>query len=99
MVECTTKDTVIVNYGSTSSYGSNAKTLIISATTASPVTFVHKIKLTGLYPDSRYWYEARQGESVSQGLLFNQPCFPVQTSDLPGWLICAPEWKFTIVLL
>jgi len=48
MVECTTRDTVTVDYGSTSSYGSNAKTLIISATTASPVTYVHKVKLTGL---------------------------------------------------
>ena len=76
MVECTTRDTVTVDYGSTSSYGSNAKTLIISATTASPVTYVHKVKLTGLSPDTKYYYEARQGTSVSQGASFHSSVPP-----------------------
>jgi hypothetical protein len=76
MVECTTKDSVTVNYGLDSTYGSKAKTVIISATTASPVTFVHKIKLTGLAPDTRYYYEARQGVSVSKGASFRSSVLP-----------------------
>jgi hypothetical protein len=77
MVECDTKDTVTVNYGPTSSYGSKSKTGIISATTASPVTYVHKIKLTGLHPDLKYYYVANQGASLSKGASF-------QSSVLPG---------------
>jgi predicted phosphodiesterase len=76
MVECSTKDTVIVNYGSTSSYGSNAKTWVISATTASPVTYIHKIKLTGLSPDTKYFYETRQDKSLKEGASFHTAVNP-----------------------
>lgn len=76
LVECSTRDTVIVNYGLTSSYGSNAKSLIISTTAASTDTYVHKIKLTGLSPDTRYYYKAMQGLSESKGSYFHSAVKP-----------------------
>ena len=76
MVECSTMDSVTVDYGPTSSYGSKAKTEVISATAASHVTYIHKIKLTDLSPDTRYFYEARQGTSVSQGASFKSAVNP-----------------------
>jgi 3',5'-cyclic AMP phosphodiesterase CpdA len=70
MVECSSRDTVIVKYGSTDSFGNIAKTKIISATTASPVTFVHKIELTGLSAGNTYFYQAFQGSSTFPGSEF-----------------------------
>lgn len=68
MVECSTADTVTVDYGLTPSYGSTAKTVIISITTNS--TYVHKINLTGLNVNTIYYYRARQLSSTSGGSNF-----------------------------
>jgi hypothetical protein len=85
MVECSTKDTVMVNYGSGADYGSIAKSSIISETKASPVTYIHKIKLTGLTPDKRYYYEARQGTSVSRQSSFKSAVTP-GTNFMFAWM-------------
>lgn len=76
MVECNSPDTVKVNFGITTSYGHTAKTAIISTTTASPVTYVHKVKLTGLTPDTKYFYEASQGSSILSGFSFHTSVNP-----------------------
>jgi len=71
IVECTTPDTVTVNFGLTQSYGHAARTEIIATTTASPVTYVHKVKLTGLTADTKYFYEAIQGNSTFRSFSFH----------------------------
>ena len=68
LVECSTADSVTVDYGLTPSYGSIARTSIISTTTNS--TFVHKINLTGLNENTHYFYRARQLSSTSGGYSF-----------------------------
>jgi predicted phosphodiesterase len=68
LVECSTNDTVTVDFGTTPSYGSTAKTFTISTTTNS--TFVHKINLTGLNQNTNYYYRARQMSSTSGGSSF-----------------------------
>ena len=65
LVECSTTAAVTVNYGLTTSYGSTATDETYTATTASPVTYVHKIKLTGLAAGTVYHYQAVQGTSTS----------------------------------
>jgi hypothetical protein len=62
-VECTTADTVTVNYGITSGFGLSAKTSIISTTGGG--TYVHKIKLINLTANTQYYYQAVQGASSS----------------------------------
>jgi hypothetical protein len=68
LVECSTNDTVIIDYGLTPSYGSTAGTSIINTTTNS--TYVHKINLTGLNENTHYFYRARQLSSASGGYSF-----------------------------
>jgi len=69
LVECTTADTVIVNYGITSGFGFTAKSGIITPTSGGN-TFIHKIKLINLTTNSLYYYQAIQGSSVSSVLNF-----------------------------
>ncbi|MEI6899083.1 MAG: metallophosphoesterase [Bacteroidota bacterium] len=83
LVECDSKDTVTVRFGLTNSYDQLSKTEIIAATTASPVTYVHKIKLAGLSASTRYYYRAFQGISTFPGSDFT-------TAVLPG-----TPFKFT----
>jgi hypothetical protein len=68
LVECSTPDTVIVDYGTTPSYGNAARTSSISITTNA--TFVHKIYVNGLDENTQYFYRARQLSSVSGGYRF-----------------------------
>ena len=70
LVECTTSDTATADYGLSNSYGYNARTEVISPTTASPTTYVHKIKLAGLTPDTVYHYRASHSGSVSSDSWF-----------------------------
>lgn len=67
LVECDTKDTVWVEYGRSAAYGRTATASIISVTSAKVPTYIHKILLTGLKPNSTYYYQARQGKSRSAG--------------------------------
>jgi hypothetical protein len=57
-VECSSTSVATVQYGATNGYGSVATTESYLATTASPVTCVHRIKLTGLSPNTQYHYRA-----------------------------------------
>lgn len=70
LVECTTSDTVTVQFGLTPSYGSSAKTSEISYTTAVPVTYVHKIKLNSLTSNTNYFYRALQNGVPTSGYSF-----------------------------
>ena len=70
LVECSTTDPVTINYGSTTAYGMTATDELYTATAASPVTYVHKIKLTGLLPDNVYHYQAVQLSSTSSDYNF-----------------------------
>ena len=70
LVECTTSDTVLVEYGFTGSYGFTARTELISLTTSAPATFVHKVMLPGLIPDTVYHYRATHLGSVSLDATF-----------------------------
>jgi acid phosphatase type 7 len=75
LVECSTTDPVTVNYGISTSYGMTATDELYSAT-LSP-TYVHKIKLTGLLPDTIYHFQAIQLTSTSTDSYF-------KTAPLPG---------------
>jgi predicted phosphodiesterase len=77
LAECDSTSTVRVDYGTTTSYGSSATTESTTATTASPVTYVHNIKLTGLQPNTLYHYKVTQGTSSSADSTF-------RTAVLPG---------------
>jgi hypothetical protein len=70
LVECAKTDTVIVNYGLTPSYGLSAKTKIIDTTTLSTGSYIHKVKITGLTPNTFYYYRAVQDTSISLGSTF-----------------------------
>jgi len=68
LMECSTTDTVTVDYGLTASYGSTSRTAVISTTTNN--TYVHKVYLNGLDDNSTYYYRARQNASTSSGYNF-----------------------------
>ena len=59
LVECTlnASSPMTIHYGTTTSYGSSASTLSATASGASPATYVHRIKLTGLQPNTLYHYQ------------------------------------------
>ena len=73
-VECSTADTVTVNYGTTTGFGLSAKTTIISPTGGS--TYVHKIKLINLTANTLYYYQAVQGASSSATGNFRSAVLP-----------------------
>lgn len=75
LVECTTTDTVTVNYGVTTSFGLSAKSSIISATSGGS-TYIHKIKLINLTANTLYYYQAVQGSSVSVTSNFRSAVLP-----------------------
>lgn len=60
LVESDTTNPVTVEYGPTTSYGSKATTESTEATDASPATYIHNVKLTGLKPNTMYHYRASQ---------------------------------------
>jgi acid phosphatase type 7 len=66
LVECDSRDTVTVMFGLTPDLPSMAKTELISLTTASPPTYVHKVKLSSLSAARKYFYQASQGRSRSE---------------------------------
>ncbi|TRZ71584.1 MAG: metallophosphoesterase family protein [Bacteroidetes bacterium] len=76
MVECDTRDTVWVDYGRTAIYGRSAATSFIVPTLAKMPTYIHKIQLTGLKPNSAYYYQARQGTTQSDGSNFHTAVEP-----------------------
>ncbi|MEN6475498.1 MAG: metallophosphoesterase family protein [Syntrophaceae bacterium] len=54
MAESQSTDPLTVDYGPTTSYGNSAATVSTKATTGG--TFIHRIALTGLTPDTIYYY-------------------------------------------
>jgi acid phosphatase type 7 len=74
VVECSTADTVTVNYGLTTGFGLVAKTALISVTGGG--TYVHKIKLINLTANTIYYYQASQGASSSATSNFSSAVLP-----------------------
>ncbi|MEI6434923.1 MAG: metallophosphoesterase [Bacteroidota bacterium] len=70
LIECDSPDTVEVKFGTSKTYNLSAKTELIATTTASPVTYIHKVKLAGLSPATNYHYQAIQGKSTSSDAAF-----------------------------
>lgn len=70
LVETDTPDTVTVNYGLTPGYGLVAKTEFQLLTDNIPVTYVHRIKLNNLQTNTKYYYNAVQQNSISEGASF-----------------------------
>src|SRR5512140_2378699 len=68
LVESSSADTVIVDYGASLAYIDSARTLSIETTTAS--TFIHNVRLSGLSPNTIYHYRARQGFGTSSDVTF-----------------------------
>ena len=68
LVESTSADVVLVEYGVTPSYGSRASTESIEQTTEH--TFVHNVKLSGLSPNTMYHYRAVLADTKSQDATF-----------------------------
>ena len=76
MVESDTRDTVWVDYGRTATYGRIAFTSLIVPTMAKVPTFIHRIQLKSLKPNSAYYYQARQGTAHSNGSVFHTAVEP-----------------------
>lgn len=74
LVESATMDTVTVEYGTTTAYGSSARTESIETTTNS--TYVHNVKLTGLKPNTQYHYRALQSGTSSADASFHSAALP-----------------------
>lgn len=112
MVECTTVGTVTVEYGPTTGYGSTATTVFYLQTTASPLTYVHRVKLTGLSPNTQYHYRASQDGAWSNDKAFysavepgtpfkfaayaDTRTYPVDHNGIAG-LVKAQNPRFTIL--
>jgi len=77
LVEDDSTTPVTVDYGLTTAYGMTATTESTATTTASPATYVHNIKLTGLQPNTLYHYRAFQSGVYSNDYTFT-------TAGAPG---------------
>jgi hypothetical protein len=77
LVECDTPGAITVEYGTTADCGLSAKTESVALTTASPVTYVHRIPLRDLRPETDYYYTAGEGSAFSELSRF-------RTGALPG---------------
>ena len=75
LVESSSSDPVTVDFGTSPEFGSSAGTLSI-ATTDRP-TFVHTVMITGLQPNTQYYYRVRQGVDRSADATF-------RTAPQPG---------------
>ena len=78
LVECDSTAPVTARYGPAGgNYGLEASTESTEPTAASPVTYVHNVKLTGLKPNTAYGYQILQGAKAS-------PSHTFTTAALPG---------------
>lgn len=104
LVESSSADTVSVEYGVTTSYGSRASTESIEQTTDH--TFVHNVKLSGLSPNTIYHYRAVLADTASQDASFRTAPNPgtsfrfawmadCRPTKYPGfWTTPIPETRF-----
>ncbi len=76
LVECDSKDKAIVYYGNMWNIYNEANTELISATDKSPETYIHKIKISGLNPNTKYFYKVRQGNTESLSGEFTTAVLP-----------------------
>ena len=77
LVESDSPGAVNVVYGTAPDCGLSAKTESVALTTATPVTYVHRIPLRGLRPETVYYYRAGEGGAFSELSRFS-------TGSLPG---------------
>ena len=66
-LEATNTTSATVDFGLTPAYGMSATTEYTESTGS---TYVHNVKLTGLLPNTQYYYQVTQGSSVSAGYSF-----------------------------
>ena len=66
-LEATNTTPATVDFGLTPAYGMSATTEYTESTGS---TYVHNVKLTGLLPNTQYYYRVTQGSSVSAGYSF-----------------------------
>jgi hypothetical protein len=74
MVECDSPDTVTVQYGVDTGYGMSARSETIAVTTES--TYVHRILVKGMSPNTLYHYRAGQGNLYSADSHFTTGVLP-----------------------
>ena len=77
LVESDRSAPVTVEYGTTPACGLSASTESVALTTASPVTYVHRIALRNLNPETPYYYRAGEGNGFTALSRF-------RTGALPG---------------
>jgi len=70
MVECDTKNDVVVRYGTNNELSQTSKTEYFVKTERPGKSFVHRIKLKNLLPDMEYKYNAIQSKSFSRKFSF-----------------------------
>jgi hypothetical protein len=77
LVESDSPGSLTVHYGTAPDCGLSAKTESVALTTATPVTYVHRIPLRDLRPEMVYYYRAEEGGAFSELSRFS-------TGSLPG---------------
>jgi hypothetical protein len=77
LVESNMPCLISVEYGTTPGCSCSAATESVALTTASPVTYVHRIPLRDLVPETEYYYRAVEGGASS-------PLSRFRTGALPG---------------
>jgi predicted phosphodiesterase len=82
-LEANSTTAATVDFGPTPAYGMSATTEYAESTGSA--TYVHNVKLTGLLPNTQYYYRVTQGSSVSAGYSF-------YTAPLAG---TPAHWGFT----
>jgi hypothetical protein len=77
LAESDTRDPITVEYGTTAGCNLSAATESVALTTASPVTYVHRIPLRDLAPETAYFYRVGEGGAFTELSRF-------RTGALPG---------------
>jgi acid phosphatase type 7 len=103
MAESQSSDPLTVEYGPTISYGSSATTVSTMPTTGG--TFIHRIALTGLTPDTTYYYRSEShrnsfNTAVNSGTSFRfawmSDCQTKATHDRIAALILSAAPRFSL---
>jgi predicted phosphodiesterase len=76
LVETDSPGDITVEYGTTPELGLSAGTESVALTTAWPVTYVHRIPLRDLSPETEYYYRAGEGNLFSEVSHFRSGALP-----------------------
>lgn len=76
LVEADSPGELTVEYGTTPDLGLSAKTESVALTTALPVTYVHRIPLRDLSPETEYYYRVGEGDLFSAVSHFRSGALP-----------------------